>query len=312
MNLYIQEIIQPLDHLGPESPTVQSPLHSPPESPPRTHHRIMTASNQSTWRAITSLNLDAPLHYFPEHLERMLPKFDPGKGIYAEDQSKIFFFALELLSVEHEDVVCRLFPHTFEPKTSSWFFSLQPNSIKNWDTFERVFKSKFGSKKTLTTLMKELFSLRMEKKENVQDFNQRFTNHLINFSDTTNPAEELLVEYYTTTLSPQLAMFVKRAVKLTLVENFEEANKVEDDLDSITKHTSEPEVNTISGKKPLLLTRPKEEHSNELENVVKMVQKLSNKIVDLEKDKEASSSKKQFKPYFKKKGREWTVSTSSV
>ena len=51
----------------------------------------------------------------------------------------------------------------------------------------------------------------------------------------------------------------------------------------------------------MLLTIPKEEHSNELENVVKMVQKLSNKIVDLEKDKEASSSKKQFKPYFKKR-----------
>ena len=32
-----------------------------------------------------------------------------------------------------------------------------------------------------------------------------------------------------------------------------------------------------------------------------MVQKLSNKIVDLENDKEASSTKKQFKPYFKKR-----------
>ena len=51
----------------------------------------------------------------------------------------------------------------------------------------------------------------------------------------------------------------------------------------------------------MLLTRPKEEHSNELENVVKMVQKLSNNIVDLEKDKEANSSKKYFKPYFKKR-----------
>ena len=51
----------------------------------------------------------------------------------------------------------------------------------------------------------------------------------------------------------------------------------------------------------MLLTRPKEEHTTELENVVNMVQKLSNKIVDLEKDKEASSSKKQFKPFFKKR-----------
>ena len=51
----------------------------------------------------------------------------------------------------------------------------------------------------------------------------------------------------------------------------------------------------------MLLTIPKEEHSNELENVVKMVYKLSNNIVDLEKDKEASSSRKKFKPFSKKR-----------
>ena len=96
-------------------------------------------------------------------------------------------------------------------------------------------------------------------------------------------------------------MCAKRAVKRSLVENYEEANKVEVELDSINKHTAEWEVNSFSGKKPLLLTRPKEEHSNELENVVEMVQKLPNNIVDLEKDKEASSSKKQFKPYLKKR-----------
>ena len=41
--------------------------------------------------------------------------------------------------------------------------------------------------------MKELLFMRMEKKEKIQDFNQRFTNHLSNFSATNKPAEELLV-----------------------------------------------------------------------------------------------------------------------
>ena len=109
-----------------------------------------------------------------------------------------------------------------------------------------------------------------------------------NFSATTKPYEDLLVEYYTTTLSPQLEMLMKRAVKLTLVENFEEAIKVEVDLDSISKHTSNLEVKTFSGKKKLLLTKCKLEHLNALENVINMVQKLSNKMVDLEKDKESS------------------------
>ena len=86
-------------------------------------------------------------------------------------------------------------------------------------------------------------------------------------------------------------MFVKIAMKCSLVGNYEESNKVEVEIDSIAKHTSESEIKTFSSKKPLLLTRPKEEHSNELEHVVKMVQRLSNNIVDLEKDKETSSLK---------------------
>ena len=80
-------------------------------------------------------------------------------------------------------------------------------------------------------------------------------------------------------------MFVKREVKRTLVENYDEASKVEDELDSIAKHTAESKIKPVAGKRPLFLTKPKEEHSNELENVVKMVQKLSNKIIDLEKEK---------------------------
>ena len=55
-------------------------------------------------------------------------------------------------------------------------------------------------------------------------------------------------------------MFVKRAVKRTLVEKYEEQNKVEAELDSINKYTIEPEVKIFSGKKPMLLTRTKEEH----------------------------------------------------
>ena len=126
----------------------------------------------------------------------------------------------------------------------------------------------------------------------MQDINQRFVSHLINFNATIKPIEETLIEYYTSTLCPSIAMFVKRPINPSLVETYEEENKVEAELESINKHTAEPNVRSFSSKKPFLLTRPKEENSSELENVVKMVQKLSNKIVDLEKDKEASSSRK--------------------
>ena len=121
----------------------------------------------------------------------------------------------------------------------------------------------------------------MEKKEKVQDFNKSFTTLLNKFSAATKLAEESLIAYYTTTLDPPIAMFVKRFGKITLVENYEEARKVEVDLDSIENHTPEFELKHTTRKRTLFLTNPKEEHSNELVNVVKMEQKLSNKIVDM-------------------------------
>ena len=95
-------------------------------------------------------------------------------------------------------------------------------------------------------------------------------------------------------------MFVKGSVKPSLLETYEEAKKVEEELESINKQFTDSDTKTFN-KNPLLLTKPKEECLNELDNVVKMVQKISNKIVDLEKDKEAGSSRKPFRQFFKKK-----------
>ena len=84
------------------------------------------------WRAKTPLNLAALLHNLPTHPEKSLPKFDPTEGIDMDDHLQCFFLALEVLSAtEHEDVVCRLFPHTLKGKAASWSFGLQANSIIN-------------------------------------------------------------------------------------------------------------------------------------------------------------------------------------
>ena len=76
----------------------------------------------------------------------------------------------------------------------------------------------------------------MDKKEKVRDFSQRFAAHLNNFSAAIKPIEETLMEYYTSTLSPDIAMFVKRSTNPSLVETYEESKKVENELESINKH----------------------------------------------------------------------------
>jgi hypothetical protein len=113
-------------------------------------------------------------HPLPKHPEKWLPKFDPDSKQIAEDHIKKFMLAIRLRNVEHEDVVCRLFPYTFEGNASTWYFSQQPHTIVSWEKFESCFLEKFGDGKPPEVLVMDLSSLRMNPKEKVKDFNQRF------------------------------------------------------------------------------------------------------------------------------------------
>ena len=71
--------------------------------------------------------------------------------------------------------------------------------------------------------MKELLALKVEKKEKFLEINHRFNHHLNNLSATIMPTEETLMEYYSLAPSPEIEMFVKRSVKPSLLETYEEA-----------------------------------------------------------------------------------------
>ena len=118
--------MQPLNQLGPDSPHC-SPFRTPVQSPPK----IMANVNANqpppppSWRARSPLNLTPPLHAMPHNFDKALPNFEPHERILVDDHLQSFYLALEgLQAVEHEDVVCRLFPHTLKGKSASWYFSL--------------------------------------------------------------------------------------------------------------------------------------------------------------------------------------------
>jgi hypothetical protein len=103
-----------------------------------------------------------PQHPLSKHPKKWLPKFNPNSKQIVEDHIKKFMLAIRLRSVEHEDVVCRLFPYTFEGNASTWYFSQQPHTIVSWDRFETYFLEKFGDDKSLEVLVMELSSLKDE------------------------------------------------------------------------------------------------------------------------------------------------------
>ena len=162
----LQEVVQPLNQVGPNTPYC-SPMHSPPRlmAGVNANHPFNPPNPPLAWKARSPLNLTPPLHDLPQAFEKMLPKFDPNEKMLVDDHLQSFYLAIEgLRAGEHEDVVCRVFPHTLKGAATSWYFGFPANSIPDWDTFERIFRRKYATKKTHASLMKGLCSLKKERK----------------------------------------------------------------------------------------------------------------------------------------------------
>ena len=84
-----------------------------------------------------------------------------------------------------------------------------------------------------------------------------------NFDANDKPSEHTLIEYYTSALGSDSAMFVKRLARPTLVDTYEEAEKVETEMESIEHYPVQSDKKNYGNKNPLLLTEPKDERSQE-------------------------------------------------
>ena len=57
------------------------------------------------WLTIDYIDIPGPTHPFPKNPEKFLPKYDPDDDILPKYHIKQFMDALNLMNVEHEDVV---------------------------------------------------------------------------------------------------------------------------------------------------------------------------------------------------------------
>jgi hypothetical protein len=247
----------------------------------------------------------------PSALEKLLPKYDPKTSGSLEDHIKKFILAIRFMNVQHEDMVCRLFPYTFENSASTWYFNLPVGSITSWTKFQKDFLDKFSKETTTGALMAKLFAATMTPKERVKDFNQIFTTILNKFHPMVKSAQELQIEVYANALPASISMFVKRAAKQTLAENFEEAKMIEFHMKgckegqaSLARKESQPPP-----RRGLLLTRPSgksveptpDKGNGDIEDLQRMVKKLSNEIIDMKRNAgEGNQGQRPYKPFFKR------------
>ena len=200
-------------------------------------------------------------------------------------------------NVEHENVACRLFPYTFEGNVSTWYFAQQTQTIVSWDRFETFFLEKVRDEKSPKVLVMELSSMKMNPKEKVKYFNQRFITLKKKIHTNSMLAKKMIVSYYAKALHHTATMLVKRSKNNTLLESFEEAVLIENDMFSLKDNTNpKTKSNSSSKKKIEILTKPpsnkKDQEPIDMEILQKSFQKLSNQVVDLKRAAEEGSSRK--------------------
>ena len=299
----LTDINQPSSSLGPSvsggSGRPPSPPHSSsipqktPSPPPTPRNMAGVNANPNAnmpWMDQDAVAVPGIQHPLPKHPEKLLPKFNPESNEPAEDHVKKFMLAVRLLDVEHEDVVCRIFPYTFEGKASTWYFSLTAGSITSWNEFDIAFMNKFGDDKTPAILVSELSRIRIEPKEKVKDFNQRFLTLRNRIPITSRPTEDVTIEFYTSALPGKIAIFVRQKAKLTLAENFEEAIKVEKHV-TATKTNPVTDTDTASSSRkktdsPAKATPSSDKRGQDaldLDSLQRVIKKLSNEIIDLKR-----------------------------
>jgi hypothetical protein len=279
---------------------------NPPSRPPTPTTPMANQNNPARpWLDQDVVAAPGPQHPLPKHPEKWITKFDPDSKRTTEDHIMKFMLDIRLRNVEHEDVVCRLFPYTFEGNASTWYFAQQPRTITSWEKFESIFLEKFGDGKPPEVLVMDLSNLKMNAKEKVKDFNQRFLTLKNRIPTDSMPAESLVIAYYTKALHQSIAIWVKRSKKAALVEAFEEATQIEKDILSLKYSSSNETENTTSSKKKIeILPRSTQNKAqpekSELENLTKVVQKLSNQVMDIKRStEETSSSKGPYIPPFR-------------
>ena len=87
--------------------------------------------------------------------------------------------------------------------------------------------TKFSDDRSTMTLINDLYNLRAKSREPVKDFNLRFNKLLNKIPTSSKSSEEVRSEWYIYALPSNIAIFVDRANKTTLVDNMKEAIVVE-------------------------------------------------------------------------------------
>ena len=101
----------------------------------------MYHSHILAWESNIALSLQGPLHDLPQKAVDLLPKFNGEGNALANEDIRKYESIIYLFNVVYKDIVCKLFPLTFEGKDFCRLNVLLVHSIHNWSQFKRLFEN---------------------------------------------------------------------------------------------------------------------------------------------------------------------------
>jgi len=258
---------------------------------------------QNPWNNLGVVTMPASLNPLPTHLEKWLPKFNLGVGIQNDEHINNFMLSANLKGVTEEDVVVRLFPYTLQGSAGPWYFSLPSGSITSWNIFQEQFLTKYADDRSVATLINDLSNLRTESREPIKEFNSCFNKLLNKIPTASKPNEKVGSEWYIAALPSNIAIFVERVAKTTLVENMKEAIAVEKCSIALEKKATleDRKSKKVSFKDDSKKKMAKDPY--DMEGLQNFLKTMTNEMIEIKKQVAETSTEKPFRNFKKPKSK---------
>ena len=106
--------------------------------------------------------------------EFSMPHFTSFKGDEDPERHLKRYRSAMILYRNNDDLMCKIFATTLQGEAQDWFYTLPPQSIRNFYELSLVFTKEYSSYRSIKKKSDHLFNVKKNPKESLRDYVRRF------------------------------------------------------------------------------------------------------------------------------------------
>ncbi|KAM2079620.1 hypothetical protein ACFX1R_027108 [Malus domestica] len=106
--------------------------------------------------------------------EFSMPHFTSFKGDEDLKRHLKHYQSTMFLYRNNDDLMCKIFATTLQGEVQDWFYTLPPQSIRNFDELSLVFSKEYSSCRSIKKKFDHFFDVKKNPKESLRDYMRRF------------------------------------------------------------------------------------------------------------------------------------------